>query len=266
MASDGTVGTHGTERDRWDAQLYDARHSFVWRYGTDLVDVLAPRAGERILDVGCGTGHLTARIAAAGAEVVGIDSAPEMIRQARRSYPELRFEVADGADFSFAEPFDAVFSNAAIHWMRLPTRVVACISRALKPGGRFVAEFGGKGNVQAIVTAICDALETVGVRRGWTLNPWYFPSIGQYATVLERQRLVVTQAALFARPTPLDDGEEGLRNWLAMFAGSFLAAVPPERRADVIRDVEARLRPQLWRNGVWVADYVRLRVVAVRDR
>src|SRR5260221_6945847 len=119
----------------WNAGLYEDKHSFVWEYGKALLDLLAARSGERILDLGCGTGHLTDRIAAAGAEVVGIDSSPAMVEQARRSYPPLRFEVGDARDFSFPEPFDAVFSNAVLHWITEPERVLACVQRALRPGG-----------------------------------------------------------------------------------------------------------------------------------
>src|SRR5262245_39882978 len=125
---------------RWDAGLYDEKHSFVWEHGAALLELLAAQPGERVLDLGRGTGHLTTQLAATGAEVVGLDSSATMIEQARRSYPQLRFEVADARDFSFAEPFDAVFSNAVLHWITEPERVIACVGRALRPGGRFVAE------------------------------------------------------------------------------------------------------------------------------
>src|SRR5262249_56540999 len=129
-------------------------HSFVWKHGAALIEVLAPRPGERILDLGCGTGHLTAQIAEAGAEVIGIDSSPGMIAEARRLYPHVRFEVADARDFALDAGFDAAFSNAVLHWIKEPERAIACVRRALKPGGRFVAEFGGRGDVRAIVAAL----------------------------------------------------------------------------------------------------------------
>src|SRR2546423_15463085 len=131
----------------WDPGLYDGKHAFVWQYGASLVELLQPRPGERILDLGCGTGHLTAQLAAAGANVLGIDSDAAMIEQARKAYPALHFEQRDARDFHFDEPFDAVFSNAVLHWIKEPERVIVCLRRALKPGGRFVAEFGGRGNV-----------------------------------------------------------------------------------------------------------------------
>ena len=129
----------------WNTALYDGKNAFVWKYGRGVVELLAPKPGERILDLGCGTGHLTNQIGAAGAEVIGLDKSQPMIEEARRLYPDLRFEIADATDFHLAQPFDAVFSNAAIHWMKDQTAVARCIWEALRQGGRFVAEFGGKG-------------------------------------------------------------------------------------------------------------------------
>ena len=146
----------------WDAKLYDDKHSFVWKHGASLVELLSPKPGESVLDLGCGTGHLTAQIAEAVASVLGIDSSPQMIDEARRIFPDVRFEVQDARSLPYTEQFDAVFSNAALHWIKEAEQVVQGVSRALKPGGRFVAEFGGKGNVQAILAAV-RGLQQVGV-------------------------------------------------------------------------------------------------------
>jgi trans-aconitate 2-methyltransferase len=245
----------------WDATRYDGHHAFVWQQGVVLLELLAPRPGERILDLGCGTGHLTAQIAAAGAEVVGLDLAPTMIEQARRTYAQLRFVTGDARDFAFDQPFDAVLSNAALHWVKPPEKVIACVARALKPGGRFVAEFGGRGNVRAIADALTHGAEAIGIR-DWRPN-WYFPSVGEYAALLEAGGLEVRFATLFDRPTPLQ-GEGGMRQWVAMFAGGLLDAVPAGAREDFLGRVEAELRPTLYHDGVWHADYRRLRVVAWR--
>jgi trans-aconitate 2-methyltransferase len=129
--------------NQWKSALYESKHSFVWQYGADCLELLSPQMGERILDLGCGTGQLTQEIAKRGAIAIGIDKAPTMISQAQKNYPNLQFEVADATNFHVEEPFDAVFSNATLHWIKEPERAIACIWQALKAGGRFVAEFGG---------------------------------------------------------------------------------------------------------------------------
>lgn len=248
----------------WDSALYDESFSIIARLGVDVVNLLAPRPGERIVDLGCGTGGLTAQIAAAGAEVVGIDAPEAMISRARELYPELRFEIARGEDFAIEAPVDAVFSSAALHWMSPPEAVAACVLQALKPGGRFVAEMGGKGNIATIIGAIYQALDEEGIPRERVRNPWYFPSIGEYASLLERAGFEVALMHLFDRPTPLDDCPNGIADWIRMFGGDFLAPVPHGRRAPVQDGVNELTRPMLYRDGRWVADYRRLRFKAVK--
>jgi trans-aconitate 2-methyltransferase len=243
----------------WDPELYDRKHSFVWKQAASLLELLRPEAGERILDLGCGTGHLTAQIAATGAEVIGLDSSPAMIEQARRSHPQLRFELADARSFTFDTLFDAVFSNAALHWITEPERVIASVHRALKPGGRFVAEFGGQGNVGAIVAALAAAAPRVDAPP--FVNRWYFPSIAEYGGLLARSGFDVSHATLLDRPTPLE-GEQGLSQWVEMFAGDFLKELSPDRRGRFLAAVEEEARPALYRDGTWFADYRRLRIVA----
>lgn len=246
---------------RWDPGLYDASHAFVWQMAAGLVDMLDPKPGERILDLGCGTGHLTNDLAAGGATVVGVDRSPDMISAARSVYPDIEFVVMDALHLEFNEPFDAVFSNAALHWMPRAEAVAASIVRVLKPGGRFVAEFGGKGNIKAILAGLREAIHAVTGRV--VVNPWYFPTVAEYALVLEHARLEVTFASLFDRPTP-GEGPDALRHWLAMFCGTMLDAVPDDKREAVIERCEENCRPTLYQDGVWVADYRRLRVVAVK--
>ena len=240
----------------WNASAYDESFQAIWKLGSGLVDLLDPQAGERILDVGCGTGHLTASIAARGAQVTGIDSSADMIVRATANYPALRFEAVGAADFVSAEPFDAVFSNAALHWMKPPEPVVERIGRVLRPGGRFVAEMGGYGNIAAVVEGMRAVL---GAGRVAELNPWYFPSIGEYASLLERHGILVHTAVLFERPTRFE-GEGGLREWMDMFGSMF-----PLTGSQF--DALARtLRPKLFRDGDWYIDYVRLRLTAVRTQ
>ena len=225
----------------WNATRYDEFCSFVTNYGAALLTLLDPKPGERILDLGCGTGHLTNDIAKSGATVVGVDSSPEMIAKAQAAYPGIQFVVADGTSFRSDEVFDAVFSNAALHWMKPPEAVVETIAAALKSGGRFVAEFGGKGNVRSVT----DVLGS---------HPWYYPSIAEYASLLERHGIDVETAALFPRPTAIE-GESALRDWFKMF----YAAPLNDGRFE---EIERALRPKLYRDGTWYMDYVRLRITA----
>lgn len=248
----------------WDAKLYNAKHDFVWKYGADLVSLLNPRAGESILDLGCGTGHLTAQIAEAGAQVTGVDRSAEMVGAARAAYPKLKFEIADARSLAYQSEFDAVFSNATLHWIHEPELVLQGVSRALRPGGRFVAELGGKGNIRTMQSAFDEVLVDLGLAAAGEVNPWYYPSVSEYATLVEKSGLEVQFANLFDRPTELADGATGMRNWIIMFGGDYLAKAGPGRREEFLRHVEEILRPQLFRDGRWWADYRRLRIVAVK--
>ena len=249
---------------QWDANLYQQNHDFVWKYGESLIELLSPKLGERILDLGCGTGQLTQQLAAAGAEVMGIDADASMIRQAQQNYPDLRFETADARTFQAPQPCDAVFSNAVLHWVKDPEPVIDCLWRSLIPGGRFVAEFGGRGNVQGIVDALYAVLEQMGQSSSTALNPWYFPSIGEYAGLLEHRGFRVTYAVLFERPTPLVGGANGMANWLRMFANRFFADLSDAAQNEVIQAVEARLKSTLYQDDGWIADYRRLRLSAIK--
>jgi SAM-dependent methyltransferase len=242
----------------WDAARYQDKHSFVWRYGADLLDLLDPQPGERILDLGCGTGQLTAEIARRGASVVGLDQSLEMLDQARHNFPAIEFVPGDAARFDLPGQFDAVFSNAVLHWVKNADGAAASIARALRPGGRFVAEFGGKDNTASVMAALRTLLGPVASRQ----LPWFYPSIGEYAAVLERHGFEVRSASLFDRPTPLE-GEDGMDQWLRMFGHAFLGHFPPESADDIIHRLVADLRPALYRDGVWIMDYRRLRVTAV---
>lgn len=235
----------------------------MWELGADLIELLDPRAGERILDVGCGTGHLTARIAEVGTEVLGSDASPAMIKQARENYPLLRFEVLDALEMDLGNQFDAVFSNAALHWITEPEIAASRIIDALKPGGRLVAEFGGKGNISAIIAAIHHARKQIGapVTGG---EPWYFPSADEYALLLERLGFMVKSAQLFNRRTPMEEGEEGLRDWFQVFGERLLMGLTESERNRVLSRVEEDLQATMFKNGTWVADYVRLRVTAAK--
>lgn len=252
----------GPSDSAWDPDRYDDEHGFVAEYGEDVLALLAPAPGERILDLGCGTGHLTAEIADAGAEVVGLDASAEMLETARSEHPDLPLVRGDAHDFAFADPFDAVFTNAALHWIDDVDAVLESVAEALRPSGRFVGEFGGEGNVARIVAAVSTELHARGHDGE---NPWYFPSVGEFASSLEGHGFEVRRAELFDRPVELEGGADGLRNWLAMFGDELLGPVAGEEREDVLEAVEARLRPELFEDGSWTADYRRLRFVAIRE-
>ncbi len=244
---------------QWDSRLYDAKHSFVTKYGEDLLALLDPKPGQRILDVGCGTGHLTAQIGALGAEVTGLDHSAAMLAQARAAYPSIPFVEGDAAGFTVEQPFDAVFSNAALHWVRDAAGAVRSIRSALKPDGRFVAEFGGHGNIPRIAQAVRESIAELHGRD--VPHVWYFPSIAEYGKVLESHGLLLEAAWLFDRVTPLD-GDDGMAQWIRMFGGGMMPGMSEAEREPVIARAVEKLEPQLHIGGRWYADYKRLRVVA----
>jgi len=245
---------------RWDAGGYKHHAGFVPELGMPVVDLLDPQPGERILDLGCGEGTLTERLAALGCAVVGVDASPDFVATAAARGLDAR--VADAHALPFAAEFDAVFSNAALHWMTRPDAVVAGVARALKPGGRFVGEFGGAGNVRRIVTALESALDRRGFD-GRAANPWYFPTPEEYREKLEAAGFTVRSIALIPRPTPLPTD---LAGWLATFAQSHLNRVSEAERPALVAEVLESVAPELRdADGRWTADYVRLRFSAARS-
>ena len=255
--------------NEWDPDAYDSDTGFVHEYGAAVVDLLDPQPGERILDLGCGTGHLTAELGDAVGDlgtVLGVDQSAEMVASAGETYPDLSFEAADARTYAPDDEFDAVFSNAALHWIPGADQaaVTERVADALVPGGRFVAELGGSGNVSTIVDATVAEL----AERGYDLgHPWYFPTIGTHADVLEAAGFEVRQMRLFDRPTDLDGGAAGLSRWLDVFGDSLFAGLDASEREAVVAAVEDRVRENLFDEAseTWTADYRRLRFRAVRE-
>jgi trans-aconitate methyltransferase len=252
--------------NRWNPDLYSASAGFVTAGGRDLVDLLAPRAGERVLDLGCGTGELAAEIAARGATVTGVDASDEMLATAHARHPTVTFATVDGQDLAFDGAYEAVFSNAALHWMPRLGDVVAGVARALTPRGRFVAELGGQGNTATVLRALRAVLPALGEDPD-RFMPWTFPSPATYATLLEQHGFRVRFMTHFDRPSRLD-GEHGLRTWLQLFSEPLLRALGP-RRETFYAEMETACRAALYRDDAtgprWELDYVRLRFLATLD-
>ncbi len=244
---------------RWDPETYAAHARFVSNLGAPVVDLLDPRPGERILDLGCGDGALTERLRKAGCRVVAIDSSPEQVWAALQRGFDAR--IIDANELPFDAEFDAVFSNAVLHWIVDVEQLLRGVRTALKPGGRFVGEFGGAGNVASIRDALSHALEARNIDVT-AVDPWYFPTADQYRHRLTRCGFSVDSIQHFPRPTPLSSD---IVQWIEIFAQPFLTAVPATERPALLNDVRARLAPDLRNgNGVWVVDYVRLRFAATR--
>ena len=244
----------------WDPATYARNARFVSDLGSPVLALLAPRPGERILDLGCGDGVLTRRLVEIGCEVVAVDGSAPQVEAARALGLDARLMQAEG--LTFDAEFDAVFSNAVLHWIKRADAVIAGVHRALKPGGRFVAELGGHGCVDTIRTALVAALNRRGLD-GEARVPWYFPTPDDYGARLEQAGFHVDSLALIPRPTPLPGDIAG---WLETFALSFLDGLEGEARAEYLSEVRAALEPALrGPDGVWIADYVRLRFAATRQ-
>jgi trans-aconitate methyltransferase len=247
------------DTQRWDPVTY-ARHArFVSDLGAGVVELLAPLAGERILDLGCGDGALTETLVAAGCSVVAVDASAEQVAAARARGLDAR--VARAEALAFDREFDAVFSNAVLHWIKDADGVLRSVFRALKPGGRFVAEFGGAGCVRTIRDAVAAALARRGIDAR-AYDPWFFPTADDYRAMLERHGFDVRAIVLFPRPTPLPGD---VADWLETFAQPLLGAVAPGERRALVEEVRDAVAPALHdpERG-WTADYTRLRFSAWR--
>jgi SAM-dependent methyltransferase len=245
----------------WNADAYAHNAHFVPALGEPVLNLLRPQSGERILDLGCGDGVLTEKLVAFGAQVVGIDQSKEMIAAAVRRGLDAR--VMDACALVFENEFDAVFSNAVLHWIKDdPDTPIRGAFRALRTGGRFVGELGGHACVGAVTVALVATLESRGIRDAASWIPWYFPTVEDYELRLRRAGFVPQSVQLIPRPTPLPTG---MRGWLETFANPFSAALPQAERDGFLDEVTALLKPVLCdASGKWTADYTRLRFAAVR--
>jgi trans-aconitate methyltransferase len=244
----------------WDAEVYESNARFVSDLAMPVVELLDPQPGERILDLGCGDGVLTKKLEDMGCELVGIDGSPELVQAARRLGVDVNVE--DAREMNFCGEFDAVFSNAVLHWIKDADRVIRNVFAALRPGGRFVAECGGHKCVETIHSALMGELERRGYD-GRAASPWYFPSVEDYGERLSRAGFRVQYIEVIPRPTRLPGDISG---FLETFGGSFTSVLPVADRRAYLADVRSRLKPLLCADdGIWTADYTRLRFKALKS-
>lgn len=248
---------------QWDAEKYDRDFSFVPQHGAQLIAMLNKETAHTVLDLGCGSGVLTKQLANEGFSVCGLDASESQLALAKHNYPDIPFMKGDATDFSLETQVDAVFSNAVFHWInrKKQPEMLACVSRALKDGGQFVFECGGYQNAAQIHSALRQSFHKKGLEYHFSC---YFPTIGEYAALLEQAGFKVVMAALFDRPTPLK-GETGLEDWIRMFVKEPFTGLSASLQAEIISEAVKDLRPKLYQKGVWVADYVRLRCKAIKE-
>ncbi|MGS0528363.1 class I SAM-dependent methyltransferase [Zobellia nedashkovskayae] len=249
----------------WNAQLYNDKHAFVYDYGKSLIELLAPKSTERILDLGCGSGELTFQIDKLAKSTVGFDKSSEMIAKANYNFPSVEFKVVDASDFEVEESFDAIFSNAALHWVVEYKKAISNMYAALNKGGRIVVEFGGKDNIKTISDELRNSLSKRGLEKQARTEIWYFPSIGEYTSKLEEAGFEVTFAQWYDRPTELADSQTGVIDWITMFGSPFFEGVGVEDIKEISKEVQEKVKPELFKNGKWYADYKRIRVVAYKN-
>ncbi|AMC11290.1 methyltransferase type 11 [Lutibacter profundi] len=250
---------------KWNPKLYNDKHSFVYHYGEDLIELLNPKKEERVLDLGCGSGQLTFKISKLVNEVIGIDKSPEMIADAKSKFKNIEFFVADASNFTFNKKFDVIFSNAVLHWVTNYKGAIKSMYENLTNNGKIVLEFGGKGNVQKIVNPLRNSLEKRGYLKQSKLQLWYFPSIAEYTTKLEFAGFRVLMAQHFDRPTALAKKNTGIKDWIAMFGNSFFKNVTTAHVEEIKNEVQEKIKSACFINGKWFADYKRIRIIAIKE-
>ena len=251
---------------KWNPKLYNDKHSFVYNYGEDLIELLNPKKDERILDLGCGSGQLTFKISELAKEVIGIDKSQEMIAYAKSKFKNLEFQVKDASNFIFIKKFDVIFSNATLHWVKNYKGAIKCMYENLNDRGKVVLEFGGKGNVQTIVNQLRNSLAKKGYLEQSKLQLWYFPSIAEYTTELESAGFRVLMAQHFNRPTELAEENTGIKDWISMFGERFFKKVTAKHVEEIKIEVQEMVKSECLINGKWFADYKRIRFVAIKDK
>lgn len=246
-------------KKEWDEENYTENFQFVHKYGESLLSLVTARPGSFVVDLGCGNGALTQKLAEKY-EVLGIDASPDMLAKAKELHPNIDFMRADACDFSLERKADAIFSNAVFHWIENQDKLVENIAANLKNGGELVFEFGGKGCADTVHKALFQAFDKYGYEYRLDFN---FRSIGEFAPILEKHGFRVELARLYDRLTA-QAGENGLQNWIEMFVTTTFDGVAEKDKDNIIKDTVEICRPSLYKDGIWYVDYVRLLMRAVK--
>lgn len=246
----------------WNSNLYDDKHRFVSQYGESLIEILSPVPYEYVLDLGCGTGDLAFLLAEKRARVLGVDPSPDMIQKAKEKYPELDFKVQRAEELNFSEEFDAVFSNAVFHWIKEPELALRNVYKSLKYGGRFVAEFGGKDNVQKLTHSLKETLSEFGYHENAQKEIWFFPSPAEFSVMLEEAGFMIKMLWYYDRPTELNSTQSGVQDWFRMFGKPFLENVSERDIEEILKETSEKYKKINIVEGKLYADYKRLRIWA----
>ena len=247
----------------WNAADYEENFSFVHRYGENVLEMVEKGNGGLAVDLGCGTGPLTPGLKEKGYRVLGIDESAQMVEAARAAHPELTFIQGNALNFSLEEKADVIFSNAVFHWIdgACQEELAQNLSAQIKPGGMLVTEFGGKGCAEAIHSTLEKCYSERGLKYP---RVFYFPTVGEYASVLEKAGFRIAFASLFDRPTP-QNTQDGLKDWIRMFVKKPFEGMEETLKSEILKEAEDKLRSRLYIDGKWYIDYVRIRVKAVRE-
>ena len=246
----------------WKAKEYTNNFSFVHNYGESVMELLDVPTGAKVIDLGCGNGALTQKLAEKGYEVIGMDASQDMLQIARQKHPALTFIQADATKKIPSEPVEGIFSNAVFHWINDQQALFANVAKTLKPGGQLVFEMGGAECAATVHNALRQCFTKRGLPYAYS---FYFPTIGEYAPIVEAHDLRITYATWFRRPTEQQTGEQGLADWIKMFVREAFKIVDAEQAEDIIAEAEEICRPKLYKAGKWYIDYTRLRMKAVKQ-
>ena len=243
----------------WNAVLYDKKHDFVSEYGKGLLEFVPENKNQSILDLGCGTGTLTAQLSNFAGTIIGVDSSASMIAKAKKQYSNMQFVVCDALALPFEKQFDVVFSNAVFHWIADHDTLLKQVHKVLKPNGLLVCEFGANGNIATIENAFMNACQDFEYKYTPKFN---FPTVDDFSDLLKKNNFMIDELYDYNRPTPLKDNERGLANWMKQFFASDLELMSKKMQDEIIKKVEDLTKKHLYNGDEWIADYRRLRAIA----